>query len=76
MWQTTLEIVKETTKQKVGWLFLVLHHKVRWRTSYTEVYIHTYIIVKLLTTCTNLKVGLSIEAGCGDVTGAIGTIWR
>ncbi len=25
---------------------------------------------------TDLKVGLSIEAGCGDVTGAICTIWR
>lgn len=24
---------------------------------------------------TDLKVGLSIEAGCGDVTGAICTIW-
>lgn len=34
------------------------------------------LLHQLLTTSTNLKVGLSIKAGCGDVTGAICAIGR
>lgn len=42
-----------------------------WKTP--QILSHT--LPKLTHSHTHLKVGLSIEAGCGDVTGAVCTVW-